>query len=127
MKKKKFLEDEKGNITLFFVFVVSTLLLLFIFVIIAPALQKFTTSVYVVGEKIVDSSQSDIQQIQNQEIRNDLNGILQQQLTSTADNAGLMGELYKNSFFIIVFIVAIILFLLSRSMVEVGASGGGYA
>lgn len=97
-----------------------------LFVLVSPMMQKMSLVVYNAGSSIVKSSQNDIANIEDEAIREDINSALNSQLDASQNNASLFGELFKYSFFIFVLILAIVIVLYTRQIVELGR-GGGYA
>ncbi len=121
LNKKK---NKKGNLTLAFVFLASSVILIILAGLFSPMLVSFSTIIIESGEGILIDSQPSIDNIQNEEIRNQLNTSLNTAIQSSADNVSILASFYAYAWIIILIVSAIIVFLFARMLVETGGRGG---
>lgn len=112
--------NKKGNLSLFFVFIILASVLLFIGVFVAPMGSQLSTEMYIAGESIINSSANRVDMIENEEVKAGLNDLFDSAQGATNSNISITTNMFKYSAFILVLIVLIVLFLYSRRLVEYG-------
>jgi predicted PurR-regulated permease PerM len=117
-------KNRKGNLTLAFVFLASSVILIILAGLFSPMLVSFSTIITQSGEDILIDSQPSIENIQNEEIRNQINQSLTGAIQSSADNISILSAFYQYAWIIILIVSAIIIFLFARLLVETGGRGG---
>lgn len=120
MKKNK-----RGNITLMLVFVMTATILLLLTAVIAPFGAQITTEMYAAGEDILnETNNGDLNEINDAGVRAELNETFNEAMSNTQANIELYTAVYKYGGWIVIFLVAIVIFLFSRRLAELGYSGG---
>lgn len=112
--------NKKGNLTLAFVFIVFSLFTLFIFAFFAPAGVLINEKIYEAGESLMLKTNASLSNIQNTEIRNNIQGQIQASLNAQAYAVEANNNMYRYSWIIIIGISGIVMFLYARSIVEQG-------
>lgn len=111
----------KGVIALFFVFVIVGTILLVLFAFAIPMMMAMNVGLYAAGDNIIGNI--DVSQINDVGIRTAINNSLNTASQSTADNVSILSSFFQYSWFIVIAILSLMLFLKSREMVETNAGG----
>lgn len=114
------MRNEKGNVSLFFAFILIAIVGTMMFIILAPALQTFNLHIFEASEEIIQQNQAILPEIEDASYRADFNAILAEQLESQAFQIDVLGGLYKYGWIIILAIIALVYFLWTRQLVETG-------
>jgi|GEM_PF-5396056 len=118
-------KNKKGVFSIVFIFVVLSLILIFTFAIIVPIGTLFTTESYKAGEQIMLKANDSISKINNTEIKEHISEVLTGATDNTQENIEVLSGMYKYSWIIILAIITLVLFLLTRSLVEYQSKYGG--
>jgi hypothetical protein len=119
----KNINNKKGNMTLVFVFLASSVILIILAGLFSPMLVNFSTIITESGEGILIDAQPSIDNIQDDEIRNQINSSLTGAIQSSADNISILAGFYRYAWVIILIVSGIIIFLFARLLVETGGRG----
>ena len=119
-KKKSIWNDERGSISYFFVFVLLVIILTFLFGVAIPFLQVYTVDIQGVTSDLIIQAEEDALDIQDVNARQAVLDSLGTQETALADSQVIYGSFIQYSVFIIIIIIALILFMASRRDVEQG-------
>lgn len=117
MKKNK-----KAVISLYITFIISFILIVLIASVLAPMGVMINTKFYEAGETILRQTNSSMQ-IQDAEVAAALQADINAALDAQQNNIEVNANIVQYSWILVVAITAIILFLYSRRLVEVGAGG----
>lgn len=116
---------KKGQLAIFLVFVVLSVIIIFISAVAAPFLSQFSAEAYRAGEKIWSSTNGTIDEIQSAEAREALQGSVNNALDSVDTNINIQSNLFKYGWVFLVVLVAITLVLITRQLVEFRGGSGG--
>jgi predicted PurR-regulated permease PerM len=116
--------NKRGNLTLAFVFLASSVILIILAALFSPMLVNFSTSTLTMGEQLIIDAQPSLDEIQNEEIRNQINQSLTGARQSSADNISILAGFYQYAWIIILLVSGLIIFLFARLLVETGGRGG---
>lgn len=119
------MKNKKGQVVIYFVFIVVSIVFVMISAFFAPLGVLFNTKMYLAGQDIINQANDSINEIQNETVRNQIQGILQGGLDSTQNNISVNNALYQYGWIFMLIIVALVLFLFTRALVEVGSGGRG--
>ena len=114
--------NEKGVAAYFYLFFMVSIILLFLFAVAIPFMQTFNIEAYAMGEDILESSQPAIDSIDNTEVRESIQGMIDSQLESTANQVDILGVFFQYGWLIIILVVLLIIFMASRETVETAIS-----
>jgi len=115
--------NKKGNMVLVFVFLALSVLIITITAVIAPMGATFATKMYIAGEDILNRSDSDIAAIQDDDVRTAVTDVFTEAKGAQQTNIEVSTDMYQYSWVILLVLVAVVLFLLGRQLVEYGQSG----
>jgi len=110
--------NNKGQVAYFFVFVFVAIGLLFLFAVATPFLQTFNIEAYKVGETIINDAQGDIDEIQNTEVRESIDGLLTAQQESMEGQTDVLGVFFQYGWIIIIVVLVLLIFMATRQTVE---------
>jgi len=116
--------NKRGVLAYMFAFILVALFIVFITAIVSPMGVKFSSEAYKIGEDIMLSANSSIQGIQNETIKNEIQGTLNSALGATQDNIDINSALFQYGWIFVLIACALVIFLFARQNVEVG--GGLY-
>lgn len=121
----KLLKNKKGTIMLYLTFVGIALIIVLLSSVIAPMGAEFSTQMYEAGEEIMtDTLTNTVPNINNAEIRSELNESFSTALDSTQDNIDISTDFFKYGGWIVIIITAFVVFVFARRLVEYGSGGG---
>ena len=120
MGKKKIQIDEKGSFAYFYTFVVLGIILIFLFAVGIPLMQVANVEFYAAGEQIINSSQNTTSEIRDVNARTTIQSAYNAQLDSIEGQVDVLSVFFQYGWIIIIFIIALVLFLASRQQVEFG-------
>lgn len=117
--------NKKSSVTLYLVFLVVGIMIILIAAFAAPLGILINTQLFLAGEQILDDSNSSIMSIKDANVRNSILGTVQSAKDNTENNIEVIGSMYQYAWVVFLVLTAIIIFLYTRSLVEV--RGGGLA
>ena len=123
MKTKKFLKNKKAAIMIYITLIIATLSVILITAVLAPMGATFSTRMYENGEKIMLLGNESTSQIQDTEIREDIQDMYDGALAATEDNIQVNTALFKYSWLFVIVMVVLIGFVYTRRITEYG---GGF-
>lgn len=118
MKKNK-----KGQVALYIIFIISALFIVLIAAFFAPMGVRFNSEMYVAGEGLMLEANETIQRIQNDTVKNELQGIMDGALAATQNNISVNAHLFQYGWIFVIGLVGLIIFLYTRSLVEFRTGG----
>jgi hypothetical protein len=118
VKNKKYLR--KGVAGIFVVFVLYSVMLVFLFAVAIPFLMNMNVQFYGAGQQIMTQSniQNTIDNIQDADIKTAIQGTFTSATSSTATNIQILGFFFQYSWLWISLIITLILFMITRKTVE---------
>jgi len=119
-KNKGILNDERGSISYFVVFVILVITLTFLFGVGIPFLQTFTLDIYGVTDDLIDDARESALQINDANAQAAVLASLNAQETALQDQQEIYGVFIQYSIVLVIVIVAFVLFMASRRDVEQG-------
>lgn len=112
--------SRRGQVVIWFSFVIVALVVITVSAILAPAGVQFTTASYLAGEKILNNSLDDINDIQDVDVRTAVFDVVDSAKDATEDNIEVNSAIFRYGWVIVVALVGFILFLLTRSLTNFG-------
>jgi uncharacterized protein (UPF0333 family) len=113
--------NNKGQVSIYFAFIVVAIIVVLVGAIFGPMGANFSTAMFVAGENILATAQSDINQIEDETIKTRINDTLQTARLSQENNIAVSSDLFKYSWIVILFLTALVSFLFTRRLVETGS------
>lgn len=120
---KKISRSKKGVIVQVMIFIILSLVLIFIFAIIAPFGTLMTTSAYVAGETMMNQSYVKAGEILDTNVRTELTGLIEDSTTMTTTNIQVTTGMYKYGWLFFIIILGLAIFLYTRKSTEIGLGG----
>jgi len=115
--------NKKGQVGLYITFMISALMVLFLASFFAPAGVLLSEQTYRIGEDIMLDAQDDLVNIDNEEIRDEINATLNQATANVTNNISVLSAFFTYGWVFVLGIVGMIMFIFSRRLVEFG---GGF-
>lgn len=110
--------NQKGNLSFVFFLIVFIITATIIFVVFTPLSQRFTISAYDMSENLITDSNNTASTFTDPAMKEEVQGILQQQKDNYVFQIDLLGGLNKYAATIILVLGTISLVLLTRSVVQ---------
>lgn len=104
-------KKQKGVVGFWLVFILMSILLLFLFGFSVPVLIEFNTQIYTAGEDVLNS-------INTSTLPNVVNESIQSAKQSTTNQISVLSFFFQYGWVIILIIILFILFMRSRTIVE---------
>lgn len=117
-------KKKNGQISLFFVFIFLGIIVILISAVFAPMMTVFSSEMYKAGEDMLIQANGTIAQINNTEIRTQIQAAIGEGLDATQTNIEVSTDLYQYGWVILLFVVFLVIFILSRQIVEINQQGG---
>lgn len=117
MKKKK------GAVTLYLVFIISSLFILLIAAFAAPFGARFSSEVYAIGDDLIRDANESISAIQDDDVRENIQDSFSNALGTTENNISITTGMYQYSWLLFIGLTALIVFLFTRALVETRSGG----
>jgi len=121
---RKLLEDKNANLSFFVIFVIISVITIFLFAFASPLLTDYMTHTYNAGQDLLQDAEDQISQIQNEEIKENLQTSLEDAQESTAGQIDLLSNFYKYAWALIIIVTVLVIFVVARSWVEYERRGG---
>ena len=120
---KKLFKNKKAAIMIYIVLIIAILSITLITAVIAPMGATFSTRIYESSEEIMLLGNESTSQINDPEVRGNIQDMYAQALDSTEDNIQTNLALYKYSWLFIIVLAVLIGFIYTRRITEYG---GGF-
>ena len=117
------MKGKKGQITFYLYFIIFAFVMIVLAALLAPMGVLFTTEMIGAGERILNNTQADLDDIQDTDIRESLNNTIISAMDTAQDNIEVNSSFFQYSWVFIIILSALGVFLLTRRIVEV--TGGG--
>ena len=121
---RSFLRDKNANLSFFVVFVIVSVITIFLFAFASPLLIDYMTHTYNIGQDLLQDAEDQVSQIQDEEIKEDLQTSLEDAQESTAGQIELLSNFYKYAWALIIIVTVLVIFVVARSWVEYERRGG---
>ena len=116
---------KKGAVTLYLIFIVSSLFILLIAAFAAPFGARFSSEVYAIGDDLIQEANETLEGISDASVKQNLQDSFSNALSATENNISLTTGMYQYSWLLFIGLTALIIFLFTRALVE--TRGGGLA
>lgn len=114
---------KKGNVTLYITFIIVSLVIILITAILAPLGADISSKLFLAGEQLLLDSNETISQISNTEVKDTLTTSFDNAIQAGSMNIQVTTDLYQYAWVFILILSGIIIFLISRQLVEVSKGG----
>ena len=111
---------KKGNITLFFVYMMAALVVVLIAAFFAPMGVMFNTEMYLAGQDIYERANESIADIDNATIRNSIIATVNSGYANAENNIEVNNAIFQYGWILVILVVGLVIFLYSRRLVEYG-------
>lgn len=119
----KIFNNKKGSIMIYIVVIIMILIIILITAVIAPMGAVFSTRMYENSEEIMKLGNSSLNNIDNAEVKANIQDMYDGALASTEDNINITTALFKYSWLFIIVLVVLVGFIYTRRLTEYG---GGF-
>ena len=110
--------NNKGNFSFVVMFFIIAFGLSFLFIVVAPSLQKYNAAVFKAAEPIISDANAQAAGITNTSVRDQLVTLYNNQAENTTTQQDILSTMYQYAWLIIIVLSALVMFLFSRSLVE---------
>lgn len=128
MKKMKLRKPEwnkKGQVAIYFTFLIVALIIILITAVLAPMGVLINTRLYAAGEDIMLRANESIADINNTTVREAVQANIENALDAQENNIEVNANLFQYSWIFILVLVAVVVFLYTRVIVEFRTGGMG--
>lgn len=120
---KKPFNNKRGVVALYVVFIISAITIVLISAVFAPMGVLFNTKMYAAGLDIMETANASIANISDPTIKAEVQATIQSAYNAADNNIDVNAALFQYGWILIIGLVAVIVFLYARSLVEYGAGG----
>lgn len=117
MDKKKRL-NEKGVFSFYLIWLVMLVILIILFAFTVPVALNISSKMYTAGESQIDKALESINKVQDANVKTSLTNLVTDAKDAQITNVDIMSNLIMYSPFIIMGLIAAIIFLAARQSVE---------
>jgi hypothetical protein len=118
------MKGKKGSLTFYIMFFVFAVMITLMTAFLAPIGTKITTELYAAGEMVLEMSNDSIADIQDDEVRNAIQGYINESLQAQQTNIEVTTEVHQYGWLFILGLVGILIFLFARRINEVSGGRG---
>jgi len=119
--------NERGNMSLYMMYLLAAIMGLLIFVLVIPLTQTINTEFYAAAEDMLIDANTTANDFNNVGIKTALQGSFQAQIDSIETSNDILSVFFQYAWAIVIFIVMLPMFLFGRQLVESRRGGGsGY-
>lgn len=112
--------DKRASLSLYITFVIVGILIVLIAAVFAPMGVLFNVEAYRAGELILDQANSSIEGIQDPNVKASVIDVIGSAKSSAQNNIEVNGNIFQYGWIFLLGISALVVFLYSRRLVEVG-------
>ncbi len=124
---KRLFKHKKATVSIYIAFMFTAIIIVLIGSVFAPMGVVFNTQMYTAGEDILIMANESIQNINDPVVRAAIQDNLNEALAAGQVNIQVNTDMFQYSWVFVVLLAAIVAFLATRQVVEVGRfSGGGF-
>lgn len=124
---KKLVSRKRGQVTLYLAFIIAGIVIITIGAFVGPLGTMFNTKMYLAGQDILNKTLPDIELIQDETIRTQINDSINSAIAASVVNIEVSTSLFQYSWILLLVSLALIVFLATRQLVEFGGgSRGGF-
>jgi hypothetical protein len=121
---KKPFKNKRGVVALYIVFIISAITIVLIASVFAPMGVLFNTKMYAAGLQIMETANTSISNISDPVIKAEIQATIQSAYDAADNNIDVNAALFQYGWILVIGLVAVIVFMYTRSLIEVG--GGGF-
>jgi len=122
-KKRK--PGKKAQVAMYLAFIIVATVVILITAFAAPMGARISTKFYEAGENILLATQADLNDINDSTVRDRINASLVNAMAAQENNIDITTALYQYSWIFVVALAAVMVFLMSRAIVEFRTGGYG--
>jgi len=117
--------NQKGNMSLYIMFLVSAMIAITVFVLMIPFTQNMNTKMYEAAEDLLVDANETANDLNNTAVKTALQNSFQAQVDSVTTSNDILSLFFQYSWALVIFIAMIPVFLAARQLVESRRGGGG--
>lgn len=114
---------KRGQISLMLVFFITSLLIVIIAAVLAPLGVQINSEFYAAGESIMLEANHSISQINNTDVKTEIQTTIGDALDSQQTNIEVNSAVFKYGWVFVLILAALVTFLYTRRLVEYGGTG----
>lgn len=119
-------KKKKGQVAIMFTYIIVTSIVVLIAAVFAPMGVLFNAKMYEAGEDIMIRANTSIQSIQNDTMRIQIQDTIGSAVAASQNNIEVNSFIFQYGWVFVIGITLLVLFLLSRALVEFGRGGMGF-
>lgn len=112
--------NQRGSVSFFVVFVFLAFILLVLFALFIPLMIDFNTEIYAGAEMILDDANASAAEIQDADIRAQLQGSIGASQDSIITQTDVLSTFFQYGYIIIILVIVLVIYMIARQTVEVG-------
>lgn len=117
------MKSKKGQVTLYIYFFITASIIIVLAALLAPIGVLFNTKMFQAGEVIIGDSLDEIDGIQDLTVKASVNATVASAKAAATNNITVNSAMFQYAWVVVLVLTAIIVFLYSRRLIEVGAGG----
>lgn len=114
---------KKATLTLYLTFFLAAVIIVTFAAVLAPMGVLFNTEMYRAGEDILGKANASIANIQNAEVRGEVQSALNASFAAAQNNIEVNNSVFQYSWVAVVVLLGIIMFIGARRLTEIGTGG----
>lgn len=118
----KIIKNKKGLLSIYIAFVIVALSIILFAAIFVPMGVLFSSQAYVAGEGILRSANDSFENIQDPNVKSAVTGSVGAAIDSSQSNIQTYSDVFRYSWVLGLIVVGLVMFMISRRLVESGAN-----
>ena len=115
--------NKKASVSLYLVFLMLSIVMLVMFAVLLPFGIMFNSEMVVAGENIIEHSQEGLDGIKDAEMADAIDGVLNSASENQLNVIEVIGSMYQYTWVFILGVCFVVIFLYTRSLVEIRGNG----
>lgn len=115
---------KKGQISLWFVYMILAVIIVVTVGIFAPMGVLFNSEIYAAGDTILANANASLNNISNPDIKASLQGMIGEARNAGETNIEVNSDIFQYGWVVLLFVTALVIFLFTRQLVETSGRGG---
>ena len=115
---KSFFKDQRGQISFYLYFVITAVVLLFVFAFIVPFLMTMNTATFRASENLLEMGREQANLIQDGNVRTPLLLVFDDSVDAVVTNVQALGSFFQYTWALVIIGLLLVVFLFTRQNVE---------
>ena len=119
-------KNKKAQVAMYIVFMITAMFIVMIAAFMAPMGVLINTEFYAAGEMLMLEANESVSSIQDDAVRTRVQAVIAEGLAAQENNIEINSDIFQYSWILVVGLSALVVFLITRQLVEFRPGQGGF-